>query len=73
MADTLLLLARVVDIDLATACLIPRYASPDEREPLEMVLKSRDDMFRLEFGSRADLYLFQQALTGYKVVDEYMP
>ncbi|KAK0389709.1 hypothetical protein NLU13_3282 [Sarocladium strictum] len=63
---------RRVDFDLEHTSLVPRYASPDGKEPLEMVLKPRDEMFRLEFFTRSDLYLFQQALTGYEVVDNYM-
>lgn len=61
-----------MDFDLESASLVPRYASPTGEEPLEMTLKKRDEMFRLVFCSRPDLYLFQQALTGYEVADDYM-
>jgi hypothetical protein len=37
-----------------------------------MILVLGKDMHPLEFCQREDLYLFQQALTGYKVVDNYM-
>ena len=62
-----------MDFDLETSSLIPRYASPDEEQPLEMVLKLRDEIFPFEFYSRDDLYRYQQALTGYEVIDDYMP
>lgn len=38
-----------------------------------MILEYRGETFALEFLSRPELYLFQQALTGYEVVDNYMP
>lgn len=63
---------RKVDFDLESTSLVPRYASPTGEEPLELTLKTRDEIFRLEFFSRSDLYLFQQALTGYEVADDYM-
>ncbi|KAK3331586.1 hypothetical protein B0T19DRAFT_352359 [Cercophora scortea] len=64
---------RPVNFDIRTACLIPRYATHDGRDgPLEMVLRVGDELHPLVFCSRADLYRFQQALTGYEVVDRYM-
>jgi hypothetical protein len=38
-----------------------------------VILEYRGETFALEFPSRPELYLFQQALTGYEVVDNYMP
>lgn len=61
-----------VKFDLESASLFPRYAHHTGKQPLEMMLKREEDLFPLEFLSRPDLYLFQQALTGYKVVDNYM-
>lgn len=61
-----------IDFDVAKATLETRYTSPDGAGPLELVLNDGKDMHRLVFCSRPDLYLFQQALTGYQVVDEYM-
>lgn len=61
-----------IDFDISKATLIPQYASPDGREALELLLKDGRDMHRLVFCSRSDLYTFQQALTAYEVVDQYM-
>jgi hypothetical protein len=61
-----------IDFDISKASLIPHYVSPDETDPLELVLKDGRDMHRLVFCSRSDLYVFQQAVTGYEVVDQYM-
>ena len=61
-----------IDFDISKASLIPHYVSPDGREPLELVLKDGRDMHRLVFCSKPDLYTFQQALTAYEVVDQYM-
>ena len=36
-----------------------------------MLLEEGTNTHRLAFVSLADLLLFQQALTGYKVVDDY--
>ncbi|KAK3314223.1 hypothetical protein B0H66DRAFT_484221 [Apodospora peruviana] len=63
---------RPIDFDLSTASLIPRYASYEQPESLELVLKLSDEMYSLVFFTRPDLYKFQQALTGYEVVDRYM-
>ncbi|KAK3681807.1 hypothetical protein B0T22DRAFT_494789 [Podospora appendiculata] len=64
---------RPVNFDIRNACLIPCYATHDGRDaPLEMVLRVGDELHPLVFCSRADLYRFQQALTGYEVVDQYM-
>jgi hypothetical protein len=68
-----LFVARRVDFDLDSTSLVPRYASPTGQEPLEIILKPRNEEFRLVFCSRIDLYGFQQALTGYQVMDNYMP
>ncbi|KAH6682111.1 hypothetical protein F5X68DRAFT_23945 [Plectosphaerella plurivora] len=64
---------RTVDFDLDNACLTPRYASCGGSDALEVILEYRGETFELEFTSRPELYLFQQALTGYEVVDNYMP
>ncbi|KAK0716831.1 hypothetical protein B0T26DRAFT_675247 [Lasiosphaeria miniovina] len=62
---------RPIEFNIATAFLIPRYASIYGGEPLELILKVRDEMHPLVFSSPYDLYRFQQALTGYEVVDQY--
>jgi hypothetical protein len=64
--------ATPIEIDIATAQLVPRYAFHDGKEGLKMLLIQPDKMTRLDFRTRQELYLFQQALTGYKVVDDYM-
>ncbi|KAM7202919.1 hypothetical protein V8F20_004166 [Naviculisporaceae sp. PSN 640] len=67
--------ARTIDFDIARSILIPMYASPDYSAngcPLEMVLKTNNEMHSLKFASRAELYKFQQAVTGYEVVDQHM-
>lgn len=63
---------RPIDFDISTACLIPCYVLPDESGPLELVLNDGREMRRLRFHERSHLYKFQQALTGYEVVDGYM-
>ncbi|KAK3900365.1 hypothetical protein C8A05DRAFT_36016, partial [Staphylotrichum tortipilum] len=60
------------DFDIATSTLEPLYTSPDGNAPLELMLSDKKGMHRLAFSSESDLYLFQQAVTGYQVVDEYM-
>ncbi|KAK3366785.1 hypothetical protein B0T24DRAFT_368237 [Lasiosphaeria ovina] len=62
---------RPIEFNIATASLIPRYASFNGGEPLELILKVRGEMHPLVFSSPSDLYRFQQALTGYEVVDRY--
>lgn len=64
---------RPVDFDLENTTLVPRYADPEGKEPLEFVLKIGHEAFPLLFSSASDVYLFQQALTGYRVADDYMP
>lgn len=67
--------ARTVDFDIARSLLIPLYASPEynvNAGSLEMILKTNNEMHSLKFASRAELYKFQQALTGYEVVDNHM-
>ncbi|KAK0645373.1 hypothetical protein B0T16DRAFT_411086 [Cercophora newfieldiana] len=62
-----------VNIDMSIASLVPQYATPDGAQPLVLILNDgRDHMHRLAFRDKGELYLFQQALTGYEVVDSYM-
>lgn len=60
-----------VNIDMAKASLVPQYATPDATQPLVLILSDGQHQRRLAFRQRADMYLFQQALTGYEVVDNY--
>ncbi|KAK3361359.1 hypothetical protein B0T24DRAFT_584958 [Lasiosphaeria ovina] len=63
---------RVVDFDISTSVLNPVYALPSrQRVPLEVLLEENNNIHRLVFLHRVDLYKFQQALTGFKVVDDY--
>lgn len=65
--------ARTIDFDIARSILVPLYASPDYNgSALEIILKANNEMHSLKFGARAELYKFQQALTGYEVVDQHM-
>ncbi|KAK4210057.1 hypothetical protein QBC37DRAFT_429290 [Rhypophila decipiens] len=65
--------SRTIDFDIAKSSLVPLYASTDYTSgPLELILKAKNEMHSLKFGRRAELYKFQQALTGYEVVDEHM-
>ncbi len=66
--------ASVVEIDITSCTLNPVYASPAAKDaPFEMVLEvdrsSRG--VRIVFVHREDLFKFQQALTGFKVVNGY--
>ncbi|KAK0641920.1 hypothetical protein B0T16DRAFT_461943 [Cercophora newfieldiana] len=61
-----------VRIYMAKASLVPQYATPDGSQPLLLFLYDGHDMHRLVFRTPEDLYLFQQALTGYEVLDNYM-
>ena len=50
----------------------PLYALPQgDAVNWEMLLEEGSNTHRLAFVSLADLLLFQQALTGYKAVDDY--
>ncbi|KAK3389699.1 hypothetical protein B0H63DRAFT_518935 [Podospora didyma] len=63
---------RVVDFDISSSVLNPVYALPSrQRVPLEVLLEENNNIHRLVFLHRSDLYRFQQALTGFKVVDDY--
>lgn len=62
-----------VNIDLAIASLVPQYATPDATQPLVLILNDgQHHAHRLVFREVGDLYLFQRALTGYEVLDNYM-
>ncbi|KAK0627975.1 hypothetical protein B0T14DRAFT_146694 [Immersiella caudata] len=63
-----------VDFDIREASLVPHYAAPGEDiQPLVLLLNNgRGQTYRLVFRERGELCRFQQALTGYKVVDNYM-
>jgi len=63
-----------VDIDLSVATLVPQYAVPGASQSLVMILNNgRGQIHPLEFHTEEDLFLFQQALTGYQVFSKYMP
>jgi hypothetical protein len=53
--------------------MVPVYALPNSREdaPLEITIVENYQIHRLRFVHREDLFAFQQALTGFKVVDNY--
>ncbi|KAG7285976.1 hypothetical protein NEMBOFW57_008272 [Staphylotrichum longicolle] len=56
-----------IDFDISKATLIPRYASPDGRESLELLLKDGRDMHRLVFCSRYRLQVVFVLGSGQKV------
>ncbi len=64
---------RAVDFDMMSATLNPVYATPsDENAPLEVVLEYNRTSYGIKFVKRHDLFMFQQALTGFEVVEDYM-
>lgn len=71
---------RVVDFDIQAARLIPIYADPTTDEgsvpPLEIIIEENDRSHSYVFLDMSDLLQFQEALTGFEVVDgytEYVP
>ncbi|KAK4445410.1 hypothetical protein QBC34DRAFT_472243 [Podospora aff. communis PSN243] len=65
---------RLVNFDIREARLVPHYAAPgDDTPPLVLLLDDgRGHTYPLMFREIGDLCRFQQALTGYRVVDNYM-
>lgn len=62
----------MVDFDVTTAKLNPVYAlSGAHGGPFEMILEANNKIHRLGFCTLDDVFLFQQAVTGFKVVDNY--
>jgi len=62
-----------IDLDLDVGSVMPQYALPDGSQPWMLIVDDgRHTMQRLTFRTREDLFLFQQALTGYEVVDNYV-
>ncbi|KAL2140788.1 hypothetical protein VTI28DRAFT_3263 [Corynascus sepedonium] len=63
---------RTVDFDITSAVLNPVYASPsNENAPFEIILEENHNSHIIRFVNREDLFMFQQALTGFQVVDDY--
>lgn len=61
-----------MDFDVTTATLNPVYAlSNTAVGPYEMILQSNNKIHRLAFSVLEDAFLFQQGVTGFKVVDNY--
>lgn len=67
---------KVVDFNINTAALIPIYADPVDGKgsppPLEIILEENDISHQYVFLDLKDVLLFQQAITGFKVADNYM-
>jgi hypothetical protein len=65
---------RLVNFDIREARLVPHYAAPgDDTPPLVLLLDDgRGHTYPLRFHEIGDLCRFQQALTGYRVVDSYL-
>ncbi|KAK2616567.1 hypothetical protein QQS21_000390 [Conoideocrella luteorostrata] len=66
----------VVDFNIHTATLVPIYADPVTREegtlvPLEIILEDNDKNYKYCFRDLKDILLFQEAITGFKVVAGY--
>ncbi|SPO05465.1 uncharacterized protein DNG_08152 [Cephalotrichum gorgonifer] len=62
----------VMDFDVTTASLNPVYAlSGVDAAPYEMILQANNKIHRLAFCALEDAFLFQQGVTGFKVVDNY--
>jgi hypothetical protein len=66
---------KVVDFDIRSAVLIPVYADPVGQgatvPPLEIIIEENHIPYHYLFDHLQDVLLFQQALTGFKVVDNY--
>lgn len=63
----------MVDFDVTTAKLNPVYAlSGAHNKPFEMILEANNKIHRLGFCTLDAVFLFQQAVTGFKVVDNYI-
>ncbi|KAJ6784845.1 hypothetical protein PWT90_09776 [Aphanocladium album] len=62
---------KVVDFNTSNARLLPRYAYPvpghGSSPPLEIILEENGTHHTYRFATKADLWEFQAALTGYKV------
>ena len=41
------------------------------RAPFEMILQANNKLHKLAFSALEDAFLFQQGITGFKVVDNY--
>lgn len=67
---------KVVDFNTHTARLIPLYADPITTDgslpPLEIVLDENNSSHSYVFLDRSELLQFQEALTGFEVVDGYI-
>lgn len=62
-----------MDFDVTTATINPLYAMPSSapRAPYEMILEANNKIHRLAFSVLENAFLFQQGITGFKVVDNY--
>lgn len=62
-----------IDFDVTTATTNPLYALPSSppKAPYEMILQANNKIHRLAFSCLEDAFLFQQGITGFKVVDNY--
>ena len=67
---------KVLDFDVCSAALIPVYADPmgdsTAPPPLEVIIEENGIQHHYVFVRLQDVLSFQQALTGFKVVDGYM-
>ncbi|KAL0929666.1 uncharacterized protein CTRU02_215309 [Colletotrichum truncatum] len=65
--------AETIDFDITTVVLNPLYAVPSMlgSGALDMILRKDERIARLSFLSIKDLVKFQQAVTGFKVFDNY--
>ena len=62
-----------IDLDVDVGSVTPQYAVPDGSQPWMLIVDDgRHTMQKLTFRSKDELFLFQQALTGYEVVDSYV-
>lgn len=58
---------------MTSATINPLYALSRgaPRAPYEMILQANNKIHRLAFSALEDAFLFQQGITGFKVVDNY--
>ena len=63
----------LLDFDITSTVMIPLYALPDGKSPLEirLILVVSGAECTLRFVCRKDVFAFQRALTGFRVEKDY--
>lgn len=68
--------SQTIDINIRKTALIPIYANPLGKggtpPPLQIIVEDSTARYSFEFMELKGLLLFQQALTGFRVVEDFM-